>query len=68
MTTPMTILILMPIQQATGNGSTGLTVLAVACMLVLTALFTWLGGRIYANAVLRTGSRVKLAEALRPAS
>ena len=29
------------------------------------ALFTWLGGRIYHNAVLRMGSRVRLREALR---
>ncbi|SHH00784.1 ABC transporter permease [Streptoalloteichus hindustanus] len=38
--------------------SVGLTVLAVAAM-------AWLGGRIYANAVLRTGARVKLRDALR---
>lgn len=34
-------------------------------MLAMTAVFTWLGGRIYANAVLRTGSRVTLRDALR---
>ncbi|MCP2262459.1 ABC-2 type transport system permease protein [Streptoalloteichus tenebrarius] len=38
--------------------SVGLTVLAVVGI-------AWLGGRIYANAVLRTGGRVKLREALR---
>ncbi|MQA16911.1 MAG: ABC transporter permease subunit [Pseudonocardiaceae bacterium] len=57
--------ILMPIQQATGNSGIALTVLAVVLMLAATAMFTWIGGRIYANAVLRTGSRVKLGEALR---
>lgn len=57
--------ILMPIQQATGETEPGLTVLAVVLMLAAIALVTWLGGRIYANAVLRMGSRVRLAEALR---
>lgn len=57
--------ILMPIQQAAGTSDIVLTILAVALMLAVTAVFTWLGGRIYANAVLRTGSRVKLRDALR---
>jgi ABC-2 type transport system permease protein len=39
--------------------------LSVALTLAAVALFTWLGGKIYQNAVLRTGSRVKLLEALR---
>lgn len=38
-------------------------VLAVATMLVL----LWLAGRIYGNAVLRTGARVRLSQALRSA-
>ncbi len=33
-------------------------------MLAATAVFTWLGGRVYAGAVLRSGSRVTLREAL----
>ena len=60
--------ILMPIQQAAGESDAALTVLAVGLMLALTSLFTWVGGRIYANAVLRTGSRVRLGEALRARS
>ncbi len=60
--------ILMPIQQAAGTSGIALTVLAVVLMLAVTAVFTWLGGRIYANAVLRTGSRVKLRDALRSRS
>lgn len=57
--------ILMPYQQATGHVGTGLVTLAVVLMLVATALFTAIGGRIYARSVLRSGSRVRLAEALR---
>ncbi len=57
--------ILMPIQQATGRAEPGLIALAVVLMLAATALFTFIGGRIYARSVLRTGSRVRLAEALR---
>ncbi len=57
--------ILMPIQQASGEVGIGLTVLAVALMLAATAVFTWLGGRVYAGAVLRSGSRVRLKDALR---
>jgi ABC-2 type transport system permease protein len=39
--------------------------LSIVLTLATVALFTWLGGRIYQNAVLRTGSRVKLKDALR---
>lgn len=60
--------ILMPIQQAAGASGIALTIVAVALMLAMTAVFTWLGGRIYANAVLRTGSRVTLRDALRSRS
>jgi len=59
--------ILMPIQHASGEAGVGTTVLAVGLMLAVTALFTWLGGRVYAGAVLRSGSRVKLRDALRTA-
>ena len=57
--------LLMPLQQASGEAGVGITVLAVVLMLAATAVFTWLGGRIYAGAVLRSGSRVTLREALR---
>jgi ABC-2 type transport system permease protein len=33
----------------------------------LIPLLIWLAARIYRNAVLRTGARVKLSQALRPA-
>jgi ABC-2 type transport system permease protein len=55
---------LMPFQQASGEAGVGITVLAVGLMLAATAVFTWLGGRVYAGAVLRSGSRVTLREAL----
>ena len=55
---------LMPFQQASGEAGAGTTILAVALMLAATAVFTWLGGRVYAGAVLRSGSRVTLREAL----
>lgn len=57
--------ILMPIQQATGRAEPELIALAVVLMLAATALFTFIGGRIYARSVLRTGSRVRLVDALR---
>lgn len=57
--------ILMPLLQASGDADLGTTLLAVGLMLAATALFTWLGGRVYAGAVLRSGSRVKLRDALR---
>ena len=34
------------------------------CLLTIPAVI-WLGGRVYSRAVLRTGGRVKLSEALR---
>jgi ABC-2 type transport system permease protein len=41
----------------------------IAVSVVLTALLAvglvWLAGRVYSNAVLRTGSRVKIIDALR---
>jgi ABC-2 type transport system permease protein len=40
--------------------------LAMALTLLSVAALAWLGGRIYAGAALRTGSRLKLRDALRP--
>jgi ABC-2 type transport system permease protein len=34
-------------------------------MVVFVVVVIWLAGRIYRNSVLRTGTRVKLADALR---
>ncbi|ANZ36550.1 ABC transporter permease [Lentzea guizhouensis] len=57
--------ILMPGRMAMGVAPTWQVVLAVVLALAAIAAITWLGGKVYANAVLRTGARVKLREALR---
>ncbi|WP_216209940.1 ABC transporter permease [Amycolatopsis aidingensis] len=57
--------ILMPTRIAAGSAGP----LEIAAALVLTlagiALLTWVGGKIYQTAILRTGSRMKLKDALR---
>lgn len=57
--------VLMPGRIATGGVTSWEVALAILLTLAAVALFTWLGGRVYQNAVLRTGSRMKLTEALR---
>jgi ABC-2 type transport system permease protein len=57
--------ILMPGRMAIGVAPLWQVLLAVVLALAAVAAITWLGGKIYSNAVLRTGSRVKLREALR---
>jgi ABC-2 type transport system permease protein len=39
--------------------------LSIVLTLAIVTLFTWLGAKVYQNAVLRTGSRVRLRDALR---
>ncbi|MEV4310870.1 ABC transporter permease [Actinocrispum sp. NPDC049592] len=72
LTTVMAVLppfapILMPGLTALGVASIWLQVLAIVLTLGGIALVAWVGGRIYRNAVLRTGSRVKLKDAFRAA-
>ncbi|MCS7478986.1 ABC transporter permease [Umezawaea endophytica] len=57
--------ILMPGRMAIGVAPLWQVLLAVVLAIGAVAAITWLGGRIYSNAVLRTGSRVKLRDALR---
>lgn len=57
--------ILMPGRMAMGVAPAWQVLLAIVLALAAIAAITWLGGKVYANAVLRTGSRVKLREALR---
>jgi ABC-2 type transport system permease protein len=57
---------LMPMRVALGAPGWQLAV-SVGAMLVLIAGLVWLAGRIYGNAVLRTGTRVRLRDALRKA-
>ncbi len=56
---------LMPMRIAAGVPAWE-TVVAVVLMLGFIAALVWLAGRIYGNAVTRTGARVKLADALKP--
>ncbi|WP_433786091.1 ABC transporter permease [Actinomycetospora sp. CA-101289] len=70
--TPITVISLlppfsplfMPARVALGVAPVGQVVLAFALTLAFTAGTLWLGGRIYANSVLRTGARVSFREAL----
>ena len=58
---------LMPMRLAMGGVPVWEATLAVLLALVTIPALVWLSGRIYRNAVVRTGARVKLADALRPA-
>jgi ABC-2 type transport system permease protein len=57
--------ILMPGRIAVGVATGWQVALAVVLAIVAVAVMTWLGGKVYSNAVLRTGARVKLRDALR---
>jgi ABC-2 type transport system permease protein len=57
--------VLMPGRIAAGLVPPWQVVLSLALMLATIALCTALGGKVYQNAVLRTGSRIKLADAFR---
>ena len=54
---------MMPIRLAMGGVPAWEAVLAVVLMLVAIPALVWLSGRMYRNAVMRTGARVKLKEA-----
>ncbi|SFT45877.1 ABC-2 type transport system permease protein [Actinopolyspora lacussalsi subsp. righensis] len=56
---------LMPMRLALGGVPLWQGALSVVLSLVASAAVLWLGGRIYSNAVLRTGARVRLKDALR---
>jgi ABC-2 type transport system permease protein len=57
--------LVMPVRQAAGGVAWWEVLIAVALMLVGIAVVVRLGGRIYAGALLRTGGKTKLREALR---
>ena len=57
--------LVMPVRQAAGDVAAWEIALSVAVMLVAIALIVRLGGRVYAGALLRTGGRTKIREALR---
>ncbi|SEP28539.1 ABC transporter permease [Amycolatopsis saalfeldensis] len=62
---PLLSPVLMPARIATGAAAPWEIVTSLVLTIASIALVTWLGARIYQNGVLRVGSRVKLAEALR---
>ena len=64
---PMFAPTLMPMRLAMGGVPAWEAALAVLLVLATIPALVWLSGRIYRNAVVRTGARVKLADALRPA-
>jgi ABC-2 type transport system permease protein len=57
--------LVMPVRQAAGEVAAWEIGLAVGLQLLAIALIVRLGGRIYAGALLRTGGRTKVREALR---
>lgn len=58
---------LMPMRLAMGGVPVWEAALSVALVLIFIPLLVWLAGRIYSNAVMRSGARVKLRDALRAA-
>lgn len=57
--------VLMPMRIALGVAAPWEIVVSIVLTVLATSALLWLGGRVYSNAVLRTGARVKLTEALR---
>jgi ABC-2 type transport system permease protein len=57
--------LVMPVRQAAGEVAAWEVALAVVLMLAAIALIVRLGGRIYAGALLRTGGKLKMREALK---
>ena len=56
---------MVPMRAAFGGITMGETILAAAVCLITIPVLTWIAGRIYSGAVLNTGGRVKLGEALK---
>jgi ABC-2 type transport system permease protein len=62
---PMFAPTLMPMRIALGGVPVIESVIAVADMLIVIPVLVWLSGRIYRNAVVRSGARVRLTDAWR---
>lgn len=56
---------MMPVRQAFNAVETWELALSIALCVALVPLLVWLAGRVYSRAVLNTGGRMKLADALR---
>lgn len=64
---PVASAMLMPIRIAMGTVENWEVALAVGLSLALLPVLVWLAGRVYSGAVLRTGAKVRLRDALRGA-
>ncbi|SDX01490.1 ABC-2 type transport system permease protein [Amycolatopsis xylanica] len=62
---PLLSPILMPGRIAAGTAALWEIAASLTLTLLAVALLTWLGAKIYQNSILRTGSRVKLMDALK---
>jgi ABC-2 type transport system permease protein len=58
---------LMPMRLAMGGVPVWEAIVSVGLVIALIPLLVWLSGRIYANAVMRSGAKVKLRDAMKPA-
>ena len=56
--------LVMPVRQAAGEVAPWEIALAVVLMVLAIVLVVRLGGRIYSGALLRTGGKIKMREAL----
>jgi ABC-2 type transport system permease protein len=57
--------LIMPVRIALGAAEGWEVALSVALSLAVIPVLVWVAGRIYSNAVLHSGGRVRLADALR---
>ncbi|MCB7137014.1 ABC transporter permease [Cellulosimicrobium marinum] len=64
---PLCSPLLMPVRIALGSAETWEVLLALGLSVAVVPVLVWLAARIYSNAVLRTGARVRLKDALRTA-
>lgn len=64
---PLFAPVMMPMRLAMGGVPAWEAILAVVIVAALIPVLIWVAARIYRNAVLRTGARVKLSQALRAA-
>lgn len=64
---PLCSPLLMPVRIALGSAETWEALLALGLSIAVIPVLVWLAAKIYSNAVLRTGARVKLKDALRTA-
>ena len=64
---PFTSPLIMPIRVALGSVADWQVLLVLLGNIIVIPLLVWFAGRVYSNAVLRTGARIRLRDALRAA-